>query len=49
MFFDLALLNSLCLTSTSLRVDIPTSYLSLESLTDSSLDSISFREEIILF
>jgi len=42
-----ALLNSLCLTSTSLRVDIPTSYLSLASLTDSLLDSISFREEII--
>ena len=47
MYLDFALLNSLCLTSTSFRVDIPTSYLSLESLTDSLLDSISLREEII--
>ena len=47
ILFDFELLNSICLTSTSLRVDMPISYRSLESLTDSLLDSISFKEEII--
>ena len=47
IFFDFALLNSFCLISTSFKVDIPTSYLSLESLKDSLLNAISLREEII--
>ena len=47
MFFDLALLNSFCLNRTSFRVDIPTSYLNLESLKDSFVDDISFKEDNI--
>ena len=47
IFFDFASLNSFCLTSTSFKVDIPTSYLSLASRKDSFVDNISFEVDKI--